>query len=326
MLHKFARRSALAALLALGLTGTSWAQTDTAASYPSKPIHIIVPFPAGGATDTLARHIAKGLQDSWGQPVVVENKPGAGGILGTKTVTGAKPDGHTLLVHLASVLQQPHLRPKKPYAMSELAPITNLVRAQLTLAVQKNVGANTLDEFIALAKKNPGQYSLGNYGPGTTPHLLGMMFASQAGIEVTQVPFQGGAPLLAALKGGHVTAALLDIAALRSLGDSVKLLAINGPSRWPSLPEMPTFVEKGYHSMSAEGWIALFAPAGTPEPIAQKLNQEVVRILHTPEVTTGMEALDVLVVGNTLAEFRQQVADDDVLYERVIRETGVQLD
>lgn len=321
------RRNALAALGALGCgLGAAWAQTDAAAAYPSKPIRIIVPFPAGGATDVLARHLAKGMQQSWGQPAYVENKPGAGGILGTKTMLGAAPDGHTLMVHLASVLQQPHLRPARPYTMAELAPISNLVRAQLTLAVQKDLGVNTLDEFIELARKNPGKYTLGNYGPGTTPHLQGLMFARQAGIDVVPVPYQGGAPLLVALKGNHVSAGLLDAAALRSLGDSVRLLAITGPRRWASMPNVPTFVEKGYHSLDPEGWIGMFAPARTPEAVQQKINREVARILRTPELATAVEGLDMVVVGNELEAFRRQVQSDDALYARVIKETGVQLE
>lgn len=328
MPHPLNRRSALGVLGALGcgLAGGAWAQADAAAAYPSKPIRLVVPFPAGGATDTLARHIAKGLQQSWGQPVIVENKPGAGGILGTKTVIGSAPDGHALLVHLTSVLQQPHLRPSKPYSMAELAPITSLVRAQLTLAVQKDLGVNTLEEFIELVRKNPGKYSLGNYGPGTTPHLQGLMFARQAGLEITPVAYQGGAPLLVALKGNHLSAGLLDVAALRTLGDSARLLAITGPKRWPSLPDVPTFVEKGYHSLDAEGWIGLFAPAGTPGAIQHKLNREVARLLRTPEISTAMDKLDMVVVGNELQAFRRQVQDDDALYARIIQETGVRLD
>ena len=322
------RRAALGVLGALGcgLAGGAWAQTDAAAAYPGKPIRLVVPFPAGGATDTLTRHIAKGLQQSWGQPVIVDNKPGAGGILGTKTVIGSAPDGHTLLVHLSSVLQQPHLRPSKPYTMADLAPITNLVRAQLTLAVQKDLGVSTLDEFIALVRKNPAKYSLGNYGPGTTPHLQGLMFARQANLDITPVAFQGGAPLLVALKGNHISAGLLDVAALRSLGDSVRLLAITGPRRWPSLPDVPTFVEQGYHSLDAEGWIGLFAPAGTPETIQQKLNREVVRLLRSPEIITTMQGLDMEIVGSELQAYRRQVQGDDALYARIIQETGVRLD
>ena len=328
MPHSLNRRSALGVLGALGsgLAGGAWAQADAAATYPNKPVRLVVPFPAGGATDILARHLAKGLQQSWGQSVIVDNKPGAGGILGTKTLISSGTDGHTLLVHLASVLQQPHLRPSKPYSMAELAPITNLVRAQLTLAVQKDLGVNTLEEFIELVRKHPGKYSLGNYGLGTTPHLQGLMFARQAGIEITPVAYQGGAPLLVALKGNHLSAGFLDVAALRTLGDSAKLLAITGPKRWPSLPDVPTFVEKGFHSLDAEGWIGLFAPGGTAEAIQQKVNREVLRLLRKPEITTAMEKLDMVVVGNELQAFRRQVQNDDALYARIIQETGVRLD
>ena len=331
MPHPLTRRRAIGALGALGamgsgLGGGALAQDHAATAYPSKPIRLVVPFPAGGATDVLARHVAKGLQQSWGQPVVVDNKPGAGGILGTKTVIGSAPDGHTLLVHLASVLQQPHLRPSRPYSMADLAPITSLVRGQLTLAVQKDLGVNTLDEFIALVRKNPGKYSLANYGPGTTPHLQGLMFARQAGLEITPVAFQGGAPLLVALKGNHVSAGLLDVAALRSLGDAVRLVATSGRQRWPSLPDVPTFAEKGFHSLDAEGWIGLFAPAATPEAIQQKLNREVARILRTPELTSAIEAIDMVAVGNDLQAYRRQVQADDALYARIIQETGVRLD
>lgn len=321
------RLSRRALLLAAGAGIGTAALAQGAPAYPSQTLKIVVPFAAGATSDALARRIAQKLQDAWKVPVIVENKPGAGGSIATQAVARAAPDGHTVLLHTASILQFPHLSARKSYIVAkDLTPVARLIRGQLALAIQPDIPARNLKEFVELAKASPGKYHFGSYGNGTTPHIQGATFALQAGIDLSHVPYQGTAPLMTALKGKHVTAAMLDIVAANTLKDSLRLLAVTGPDRWHTLPQVPTFKELGYESLDTTGWIGLFMPAGTPAPVVQRFAEESQRILGLPDVVAQIDAMGIVPYGSSVEEFRRVVQNDDALYEKIIRETKIRLE
>ncbi len=326
MTHALSRRALLLAAGA-GLTQAALAQQAPAYPMAGQTVRIVVPFAAGASTDALARRIAQKLQEAWKTPVIVENKPGAGGSIATQSVMRAPADGHTVLIHTASILQYPHLWARKPYdAMQDLTPLTPIVRGQLTLAVQPDVPATSLQEFVALARANPGKYQLGNYGIGTTPHIQGSSFAAQAGIDVVQVPYQGTAPMMTALKGKHLNAAMLDVVAALMLKDQLRLLAVTGPQRWPTLPQVPTFKELGYQSLDTTGWIGLFMPTGAPHAVVQKFADEVARVVRMTDVQAQIDTMGLVPYVAAPEEFRRVVAADNEVYAKIIRDGNIRME
>lgn len=315
----------LAALGATGLSPASWAQQSAAPS--GQTLKIVVPFAPGASTDALARRIALKLQEAWKTTVIVENKPGAGGSIATNAVIRSAPDGNTVLLHTASILQFPHLFSKKTYQpLNDLVPVARLIRGQLIFAVQPDVPAQSLKEFVALAKAHPGKYHFGSYGNGTTPHIQGMAFTMQAGIDLTHVPYQGTAPLMTALKGRHVSTAMLDVVAANTMKDSLRLLAVTGPERWHTLPTVPTFKELGYEYLDTTGWIGMFMPSGTPAASVQRFAQEMGRILQLPDVQAQIETMGLAVYGSTQEEFQRVVQSDNATFEKIIRETQIRME
>jgi tripartite-type tricarboxylate transporter receptor subunit TctC len=319
------RRAFLAAALGalLAPAGTALAQ---AAQYPSQPIRFIVPYPAGGATDTLARTVAQKLNEAWGQPVLVENKAGAAGTIGNNLVAKANTDGYTVLVGITALIQQPSLMEKLPYdPLKDFAPVTLIARSPSMFAVPLDSPAKSLKEFIAMAKANPGKYSYGTYGAGTSAHIQGSLLNMQAGLDLVHVPFNGAAPLVTNLVGGQLPSAFIDSASARPHLKSIRPLAVTGTQRMPGLPDVPTFAELGYHSFEPYGWFGLFLPAGTPAPIVQKLSDEVNRILRLPDVTAKIEALGLQVAGGKPEEAQKTLRTDAAIYAKIIKDANIRL-
>jgi tripartite-type tricarboxylate transporter receptor subunit TctC len=319
------RRAFLAAALGalLAPAGTALAQ---AAPYPSQPIRFIVPYPAGGATDTLARTVAQKLNEAWGQPVLVENKAGAAGTIGNNLVAKANTDGYTVLVGITALIQQPSLMEKLPYdPLKDFAPVTLIARSPSMFAVPLDSPAKSLKEFIAMAKANPGKYSYGTYGAGTSAHIQGSLLNMQAGLDLVHVPFNGAAPLVTNLVGGQLPSAFIDSASARPHLKSIRPLAVTGTQRMPGLPDVPTFAELGYHSFEPYGWFGLFLPAGTPAPIVQKLSDEVNRILRLPDVTAKIEALGLQVAGGKPEEAQKTLRTDAAIYAKIIKDANIRL-
>lgn len=316
------RRLCVAAGLASLLAVPALAQT----SYPSQPLKLIVPYPAGGATDSLARTVAQKLQEAWGQAAMVENRPGAGGTIGNQVVVRAPPDGHTMLIGITALIQQPPLMDKLPYdPLKDLAPVTIIARSPSLLAVPLDSPAKTLQDFIKMVKASPGKYNFGSYGAGTSAHIQGALLNMQAGIDLVHVPFQGAAPLVTNLVGGQLASAFIDSASARPHLKSMRPLAVTGTQRMPGLPDVPTFVELGYHSFDPYGWFGVFLPAGTPAPVVQKLSEEINRILRLPEVTAKIEALGLQVAGGTPEAFRKVLRADAAIYARIIKDANITL-
>jgi len=316
-------RLCLALGLAAALATPAFGQT---ANYPSQPLKLVVPYPAGGATDTLARTIAQKLQESWNQPAVVENKPGAAGVIGNGFVAKAPADGHTILIAITAIIQQPSLVEKLPYdPLKDFAPVTMVARSPSLFAVPLNSPAKTLKEFVALVKANPGKHNFGTYGAGTSSHIQGALLNQQAALDMVQVPFQGAAPLVTQLIGGQLSSAFVDSATARPHLKSFRPLAVTGTQRMPALPDVPTFAELGYQSFEPYGWFGVFLPAGTPAPVVQKLSDEVNRILQLPDVTAKIEALGLWVGGGKPEEFQKVVRGDAAVYARIIKDANIKL-
>jgi tripartite-type tricarboxylate transporter receptor subunit TctC len=318
------RRIMIGALAAFGLTTAHAQASDT---YPRQPIRLVVPYPAGGATDTLGRMVATRLQEAWGQNVVVENRPGASGTIGNDLVAKSAPDGHTVLLAITAIVQVPALMPNLPYdVMKDLQPLAQVASTNSLLAVPASAGVSTLKEFVEQARANPRKFNYGSYGVGTSSHIQGSLLNMQAGLDLAHVPYKGAAPLLTDLRGSQLHSAFIDMATARPHLDSIKPLAVTGPRRNPLLPNVPTFAELGYHSFEPLGWFALFMPAGVPAPIARKFADEANRILRLPDVVQRIEALGMTPGGMPTADFAKMVRDDAAVYDRIIREANIRLE
>lgn len=323
-------RAALQALLAAGallLGAVAQAQPATP-SYPSQPVRIVVPYPPGGATDTLARLLAAKLQEAWGQTVIVDNKPGASGLLGNDFVAKAPPDGHTALLAITAIVQLPALKSKLPYdVMKDLQPLALVASTNSLLAVPPATPAATLKEFVALARTQPGKLNFGSYGVGTSSHIQGSLLNLQAGVDLTHVPYKGAAPLLQDLKGGQVSSAFIDMATAQPHLASFKVLAVTGAQRNKVLPNVPTFAELGFHSFEPVGWFGLFMPAGVPAPVAKKFAAEAQRVLRLPDVVARIETLGMTPPAQTSTEeFARMVRSDAQVYSKIIKDAHISID
>lgn len=325
MKNTLTRRTVLAAAAALAATLCA-APALAQASFPgSPPIKLIVPYPAGGATDILARMMAQKLGEAWSASVLVENKPGAGGTIGNNFVAKAAPDGHTVLLAITAIIQQPSLMTLPYDPLKDFAPITQVAKSPSLFAVPLNSPAATLKDFVSLVKATPGKFNFGSYGAGTSSHIQGSLLNLQAGLDMVHVPFQGAAPLVTNMVGGQLTSAFIDSASARAHIKSFKPLAVTGTQRMPALPDVPTFKELGYHSYEPLGWFALFLPANTPAAIVTKYNEEANRILRQPDVIAKIEGLGLWVGGGKPEELAKIVKDDAAVYAKIIKDADIKL-
>lgn len=325
MKKTFTRRMALTTLSSLALLGAGSTLAQAQTVYPSQPIKFIVPYPAGGATDVLARMVAQKMQDSWQQTVVVENKPGAGGTIGNNQVAKAPADGHTVLFGIVALVQQMTLM-KLPYdPIKDFAPISRVAISPSVLAASPTLPVNNLAEFTSLVKANPGKHSIGSYGPGTSAHLQGALLNLQSGLDLTHVPYQGGAPLVTAMIGGQLSSAFLDAGSSKQHLPKFKLLGVTGTERLSWLPNVPTLKEQGLNSYEPMGWFGLFLPGATPKPVVDKFSAETQRILKLPDVREKIEAMGLIPGGETTESFTKIVKSDADIYARIIRDAKITL-
>ena len=296
------------------------------ASFPSsQPIKLIVPYPAGGATDILARMMAQKLGEAWSASVLVENKPGAGGTIGNNVVAKAAPDGHTVLLAITAIIQQPSLMTLPYDPLKDFAPITQVAKSPSMFAVPLNSPANSLKDFVAQVKASPGKFNFGSYGAGTSSHIQGSLLNMQAGLDMVHIPFQGAAPLVTNMIGGQLTSAFIDSASARAHLKSLKPLAVTGTQRMPALPDVPTFKELGYHSYEPIGWFAMFLPANTPAAIVTKYNEEANRILRQPDVVAKIEGLGLWVGGGKPEDLALIVKEDAAVYAKIIKDANIKI-
>jgi tripartite-type tricarboxylate transporter receptor subunit TctC len=323
MRNQLNRRTVLAAAALAATLGAVPALAQ--APLPGPTIKMIVPYPAGGATDTVARTMAQKLGEAWNVTVLVENKPGAGGTIGNNFVAKAAPDGNTILMAITAIIQQPSLMNLPYNVIKDFAPVTQIAKSPVMFAVPLTSPATSLKEFVALVKANPGKYNYGTYGAGTSSHIQGSLLNLQAGLDMVQVPFPGAAPLVTNMVGGHLTSAFIDSASGRSHIKSFRTLAVTGVQRMSTLPDVPTFKELGYKDFDPLGWFGLFLPAATPPAIVKKYTDEVNRILKLPDVAARIEGLGMWVGGGTSEEFAQTIKSDAAVYANIIKETGIKI-
>jgi len=310
----------LTAALALGLAAQAQAQEQ---EYPAKPVRIIVPYPPGGANDVLARMIGVRLSARWGQPVLVENRAGAGGTVGAEAVFRSPPDGLTLLFMPGPYVHR-SLYPKRNFDPEGLVPLSAAAQANNVLVVNPKVPVQTLPELIAYAKANPDKLNYASQGIGTVAHLTGEMFKGMAGVKIVHVPYKGSAPALTDLLGGQVDMCFLNFSSALPNIHSGKLraLAISSEKRSPLLPNLPTVSETvpGFVSMN---WLVMFAPPGTPPAIANKISAATYEALRTPEIVSWLSTNVYDAAGGTSAEIAQFIRQDNDRWSKVIKAAGI---
>jgi tripartite-type tricarboxylate transporter receptor subunit TctC len=314
-------------LCAIAACGTAAAQTD---GYPSRPIRIIVAYTPAGTTDILARLVAQKMTESWGQSVIVENRPGANGNIGTELCARATPDGYTITMGTAGTHSINNtLYPKLPWhAQKDFEPISLVAAVPNLLVVNNGLPAKSVKELIAYAKANPGKLTFGSPGVGATAHLSMELFQTLTGTKMVHVPYKGSAGVLADVTAGQINLAMDNIPVYlpQAKAGKIRALAVSAAQRVPAAPEIPTVAEAGVPGFEAVSWFALFAPAKTPQPIVQKLSAEAQRILKLPDVVERVSGLGAQPVGGTSKELAKFVSSEIAKWRKVIQDANVKLE
>ena len=297
--------------------------------FPSKPIRIVVPFAAGGPTDLMARAIGKTMSANTGQPVIIDNKPGGGGVIGMSEITHLPADGYTLVFPSILAVPNPALMPNYPFdTLRDFAPLTVVGFVPHALVVRPDFAAKNLQELVAMAKAKPNSLNYGSSGNGTSAHLGAALFAQRAGISVTHVPYRGAGPAVQDLLGGRIQFMFLDMSTALSQIKAGKLraIAVAPKTRFAGLPDVPTVAEQGYPGFDVHGWYGLFAKAGTPAPVMQKLYDEIKRALDTDEVRKIFAEQGIQPGGMPPPEFTKLVATDLALWKRTVQQLHITLE
>lgn len=329
-MHAIRRRAVLAALAAFTfqLHGGAYAQPQ--AVYPSRPVNVVVPFPAGGVTDVVARELADGLSRSLGQPFVVENRPGAAGNIGTQAVARAKADGYTLgVLAVSSISIAPHVYRAPGFNVEkDFVPIALLVKSPGVILAKSSAPYSTVPELVAHAKKNPGSVTYASVGVGSLPHLAAEMFARAADVRITHVPYKGAGPAMTDLLGGHVDLSFETslVTAVQNLGGGrIKALAVTGLERVPVLPDVPTLAEFGIRGVQVEGWFGLFGPSGLTQAQVAQLNSAANAILSNPATAQKLAKAGLHVAPVSPADFAAFLRQDGTAWGKIVREGNLEL-
>ena len=320
---------AQACVLAVTAASTLYGGIAMAQSWPSRPISLIVPFPAGGTTDVLARAVGQELSKSLGQPVLIESKPGAGATLGADFVAKAKPDGYTLLMGAVHLTIATSAYKKLPYDFQkDLLPVTIVALVPNLLVVNPAVPAKNVSELLALAKASPGKLSYGSAGNGTAHHLIGAQFEAMGGVQLLHVPYKGSGPLTTDLLGGQITMSFDTITPVlpHIRAGKLRALAVTTSKRSPALPDVPTLDEAGMKGFNLGTWFGVLVPAGTPREIVSRLNTELVKIIHSPEFKKRMDDIGAEPVGNTPEQMAQQISDDTERFAKLVKDAKVTME
>lgn len=314
-----------AAVLPLSFSGRSFSQDK----FPSKPVTLIVPQPAGGDADVVCRSIQTKMQEVLGQSVVIDNRAGAGGNIGTALGAKAAPDGYTLtFVNQGTMALNPGLYPNPGYKVDSLAPVTWLTSIDLVIVAHPSVPANNLKEFLELAKKEPGKYTYGTAGNGSANHLAGEMLKSMAKVDITHVPYKGGAPAIVALLGGEIsTVVAFPLAALPHVkAGKLKALAVTGKKRSKALPDVPTVAESGVSGYEFSSWMGLTVPKGTPDAVIQKVHAAASAALKEKDVAEKLSAGMTEPVGAGPKEFGELMQRESDRWSKLIKQYGMKID
>ncbi|MCW5745189.1 MAG: tripartite tricarboxylate transporter substrate binding protein [Alphaproteobacteria bacterium] len=314
---------ALSLMLASAAVASAQAQSQ---AWPSKPIRLIAPYPPGGQTDVVARYFAEKLQATLGQTVIVENKAGAQGIVGTEAAKNAPPDGYTFVyVNVSTICINPFVHTRLPYdAARDFVPVTQHGLSVLAMVVPATLGPKTVKEFIAYAKANRGKVSYASFGQGSSSHIYGESLNQMADLGMQHVPYKGAAPATQDVLAGHVPMTIQDLAAVGPHIAAGKLvgLAVTSPQRWPRLPDIPSFDEQGY-PLNLVGWNGIMAPAGTPPAIVERLGDEIRKLVHAPEGKEKLLDMGLLATGTTSAEMAELIRGGCARWGEAVRRAGI---
>lgn len=319
------RRTAIVAIAALVASAGAFAQ-----AWPAKPVRLVIPFPAGGSTDIVGRLIADKLSQALGQPFVIDNRAGAGGTTGSDVAAKAAADGYTLLMATSSTHAiAPGLYSKLPYdPVRDFAPVTLVGKATILLVTHPSVPAKTVGELVALAKAKPGQLNFGSTGNGSVSHLTAELFKSLAGVDMQHVPYKGDAPMLVDLVAGRVSLAFGTAVAFLPYVKDGKLnaLAVTDARPSPVVPNLPTVASAGVAGFEALQWFGILAPAGTPQPVVARLNEEIGKVLALPDVRERLQGLGIEIVGGSPEQFAGFIRSEAAKWGKIVRDSGAKID
>lgn len=295
--------------------------------YPNRVVRIVLPQPPGGGTDTVARTIAQKLTEAWGQQVIVDNRPGANGIIGAEAVVKSKPDGYTLLYGFTSMLTiNPSVYKSLPYnTLRDFVPITQTVRNQMALVVNPYLPVRSVKELVALARSRPGELLYGSFGIGNQTHLTTELFRLEAKLKLLHVPYKGETPSITELVGGQVMMMFSPSAGVTPFVKSgrLRLLALAGEKRSPAFPDTPTMIESGFPGVVSTGWGGMLSPAGTPQDVVRKTQREVAHALSAPDVRNRFTALGADPIGSTPEQFGAWLKSETEKWNRVVKGAGL---
>jgi len=300
-----------------------------AQDYPVKPIRLVVPFPPGGPNDIIGRVLGQKMQELMGQLIIIDNRPGAGGVLGTDNVAKSEPDGYAIAVTSAGALAiSTALQEKVLYdPLKDLTAVTLVAKVPELLVASTTLPAANVKELVALAKARPGAINYGSTGPGSMPHLAGELLRTSAQIDIVHVPYRGAAPAVNDLVGHQVQMMFLDVPILlpQIQAGAIRPLAVGGRLRVPSLPDLPTMIELGYPQIEADNWYGMVAPARTPRAIVAKLNAAAVAALKSPEVQEKLASQGAILIGDTPEQFAAYIGSEIVKWTKVVRAAGIKV-
>lgn len=294
--------------------------------FPDKPVKLVVPYPAGGAADAAARIVADKLKEVWGQPVIVENRPGATGAIGTEYVIKSAPDGYTLMLQVPIMLATELIRPSVNYrTLRDLVPVTTVFTTPIAYLASSSAPAGGLKEILEAAKADPGAINYGNHGEGTTTNYMGEKLKKITGTQMTAVPYSGDNPILTDLLGGHLKTGFLSGLNAKKAAETgrVRIVAVASAKRSPLLPGVPTFLEQGVAGFDRESWGKVFAPAGTPAAVVDQVARDVTRVVRSKDVQERFNAIGLEGTGGTAAETLRDVQAEYVYWVRLTEEFGV---
>ncbi len=322
----------LLALFAMATSAATRPAATIAASfaYPDKPIRIVVPFTPGGSADIFARAIGQKMSESWKQQVVIDNRAGSGGVIGSEIAAKSAPDGYTLMLGItANIAINPAVYKKLPYdPVRDFAPVTLVAAAPYVMVVPPSLPVKTAKDFIMLAAAKPGQLNYASLGNGSAGHLTAELFASMAGIRLAHVPYKLIGSVLTDLMSGQVQLFFLGVVSAQTQikGGKLRAIGITGARRSAMLPDVPTVAESGVRGYEVTGWYGVFVPAGTPRPIVEQLNREIVRILKLPDVSERLSAEGAELIGDTPQQFAAYIGSEIVKWSKVVKLSGARED
>jgi tripartite-type tricarboxylate transporter receptor subunit TctC len=325
-LHSLSRRRVVQAL---AFSLAAWGGSAMAQAWPSKAVSLVVPFPPGGTTDVLARALGEKLSQSLGQPVIVENKPGAGATLGADYVAKSKADGHTLLVGAVHHTIASSVYKKLPYDFQkDFAPITTIALVPNVLVVNTSTPSKNVSELVALLKSQPGKHNYGSNGNGTAQHLIGTQFENMTGTEFAHIPYKGSGPLATDLLGGQITMSFDTVTPVlpHIKAGKLRALAVTTAKRSSALPDVPTLEEAGLKGFDIGTWFGVLAPAATPKDVVARLNAEMVKVIQSPEFRKRMDEIGAEPIGNSAEQMAQQIKGETEKFAKLVKDAKVTIE